>query len=102
MRAEALGRAGLWRYQRDTGRAQPPARRPCAAYFRGAFGGVEAGPMHAEKGLLSAEIDVARARASRRKFDVAGHYARPDIFTLSVNRAAQPPVRFGPDDTSGA
>ncbi|MDW4548329.1 carbon-nitrogen hydrolase family protein [Defluviimonas sp. D31] len=66
------------------------------------FGGVEAGPMHAEKGLLSAEIDVARARASRRKFDVAGHYARPDIFTLSVNRAAQPPVRFGPDDTGGA
>ena len=58
------------------------------------FGGVEAGPMHREKGLLLAEIDPAEARASRRKFDVAGHYARPDVFSLSVNRAAQPPATF--------
>lgn len=58
------------------------------------FGGVEAGPMHREKGLLLAEIDPADARASRRKFDVAGHYARPDVFSLRVNRAAQPPATF--------
>lgn len=58
------------------------------------FGGMAAGPMHAEKGMLSAEIDVVAARASRRKFDVAGHYARPDIFTLNVNRAPQRPVTF--------
>ncbi|NDW52418.1 carbon-nitrogen hydrolase family protein [Aliiroseovarius sp. PrR006] len=58
------------------------------------FGGVMAGPMHREKGLLLAEIDPAEARASRRKFDVAGHYARPDVFSLSVNRAAQPPATF--------
>ncbi len=59
------------------------------------FGGILAGPMHQEKGLLVAEIDVAEARASRRKFDVAGHYARPDVFTLTVNRTAQVPVQFG-------
>ncbi len=58
------------------------------------FGGVLAGPMRKEKGLLIAEIDVADARASRRKFDVAGHYARPDVFTLNVNRAVQSPVAF--------
>ncbi|WP_298558200.1 carbon-nitrogen hydrolase family protein [uncultured Aliiroseovarius sp.] len=58
------------------------------------FGGITAGPMHREKGLLLAEIDPAEARASRRKFDVAGHYARPDVFNLSVNRAAQPPATF--------
>lgn len=58
------------------------------------FGGGEAGPMHREKGLLLAEIDPDEARASRRKFDVAGHYARPDVFSLSVNRAAQPPATF--------
>ena len=50
------------------------------------FGGVAAGPMHREKGLLVAEIDVEAARASRRKFDVSGHYARPDVFKLTVNR----------------
>jgi nitrilase len=59
------------------------------------FGGIHAGPMHKEKGLLFAEIDVSAARSSRRKFDVSGHYARPDVFSLSVNRAAQPPVTFG-------
>jgi len=58
------------------------------------FGGVHAGPMHREKGLLTADIDVTAAKASRRKFDAAGHYARPDVFTLEVNRAAQRPVRF--------
>lgn len=58
------------------------------------FGGVFAGPMHKEKGLLYADIDVAEARASRRKFDVSGHYARPDVFSLNVNRAKQPPVSF--------
>lgn len=58
------------------------------------FGGVLAGPMHREKGLLMSEIDVSAARASRRKFDVSGHYARPDVFKLSVNRAAMQPVTF--------
>ncbi len=58
------------------------------------FGGVHAGPMRREKGLLTAEIDPGAARASRRKFDVSGHYARPDIFTLTVDRRPQSPVAF--------
>ncbi len=58
------------------------------------FGGIAAGPMHREKGLLIAEMDVATVQASRRKFDASGHYARPDVFTLSVNRARQVPVTF--------
>jgi nitrilase len=47
-----------------------------------------------EKGLLFAEIDVQAASASRRKFDASGHYARPDVFTLSVNRQHQKAVKF--------
>lgn len=58
------------------------------------FGGVHAGPMHQEKGMLYAEIDTDAARASRRKFDASGHYARPDVFTLNVNRKKQSPVTF--------
>ncbi|MCP4386136.1 MAG: carbon-nitrogen hydrolase family protein [Hyphomicrobiales bacterium] len=58
------------------------------------FGGVHAGPMHREKGILFADIDVEAARSSRRKFDASGHYARPDIFTLNVNRKKQRPVIF--------
>lgn len=58
------------------------------------FGGIVAGPMHKEKGLLVTEIDVAAARASRRKFDASGHYSRPDVFSLSVDRSQKNPVTF--------
>ena len=58
------------------------------------FGGVAAGPMHQEKGLLITDIDVAESRASRRKFDASGHYARPDVFQLTVNRSVMKPVNF--------
>lgn len=58
------------------------------------FSGIAAGPMHEEKGFLFADVDVSAVRASRRKFDVTGHYARPDVFTLNVNRARQTPVTF--------
>lgn len=58
------------------------------------FGGIIAGPMHREKGLLIAEIDITMVHAARRKFDATGHYARPDVFRLSVNRAAMRPVSF--------
>ncbi|TLF51719.1 hypothetical protein FEI13_07160 [Halomonas urmiana] len=57
-------------------------------------GEVVAGPLNREKGILYAEIDVEAARRARRSLDVCGHYARPDIFSLSVSRAPQPPVVF--------
>ena len=58
------------------------------------FGGIVAGPMHREKGILIAEIDITMVQAARRKFDATGHYARPDVFSLSVNRAVMRPVSF--------
>ncbi len=58
------------------------------------FGGRVAGPMHEEKGFLLADIDPSAARASRRKFDASGHYARPDVFNLTVNRSAVQSATF--------
>lgn len=57
-------------------------------------GEIVAGPMHREKGLLYAEIDANRSASAKRALDVAGHYARPDIFELSVNTQAQSPTKF--------
>ena len=57
-------------------------------------GGPIAGPLHQKQEALYADIDAGKAPASRRSLDVTGHYARPDIFTLSVNRVAMPPVTF--------
>jgi nitrilase len=57
-------------------------------------GSIAAGPLKREKGILYADIDVEAARRARRSLDVCGHYARPDIFSLSVNRKALQPVDF--------
>jgi nitrilase len=53
-----------------------------------------AGPLHEQQGILYAEVDPARAASARRTFDVAGHYARPDLFTLHVNRRRQSPIEL--------
>jgi len=57
-------------------------------------GAIAAGPHTREKSILYAEIDVDAARRARRSLDVCGHYARPDIFSLSVNRKPLEPVVF--------
>lgn len=58
------------------------------------FGGVLSGPLHQEKGILYADINLEDARNSRKALDVAGHYSRPDIFHLEVDCSSKPPVRF--------
>jgi nitrilase len=55
---------------------------------------VVAGPLHNEKRLLYADIEVEAARRSRKTLDVAGHYGRPDIFHLEIDRRSMPPVSF--------
>ena len=58
------------------------------------FGGVHSGPLHQDKGILYADINVEDARSSRKALDVAGHYGRPDVFHLDVDRSSKPPIRF--------
>jgi nitrilase len=57
-------------------------------------GELVAGPLHQQQGILYAEIVAAQAALARRTFDVAGHYARPDLFTLRVDRHPQTPIEF--------
>jgi len=49
-------------------------------------GQVIAGPLSEEEGLVTAEVNLAENTAARRVFDVAGHYARPDVFDFFVRR----------------
>jgi nitrilase len=58
------------------------------------FGGPIAGPLNRRQEILYAEIDPQRAARARRSLDVSGHYARPDIFSLAVDRSVMPPVEF--------
>jgi nitrilase len=57
-------------------------------------GEVTAGPLRNEQGLLFADIDVDNVGVARRTLDIVGHYARPDILQLLVNRQPQSPVVF--------
>jgi len=45
-----------------------------------------AGPVKMKEEILYADIDFKQIISSKRMFDVAGHYARPDVFKFSVNR----------------
>ncbi|MBQ2648728.1 MAG: carbon-nitrogen hydrolase family protein [Achromobacter sp.] len=60
----------------------------------GPLGDVLAGPLHGQTGLLTATIDVDELVRARYDFDVVGHYARPDVFTLEVDERARQTVRF--------
>ncbi|MGH8976451.1 MAG: carbon-nitrogen hydrolase family protein [Acidimicrobiia bacterium] len=50
------------------------------------YGKVLAGPITETERILYADVDIETVRQSRRQFDVVGHYARPDVFELRVNR----------------
>ena len=56
-----------------------------AARFSGPDGAYLAGPLYDEEGILYAELDPARLAEERQRFDPAGHYHRPDVFSLSVS-----------------
>ena len=47
-----------------------------------------AGPMGAEEGILYAECNLDLGIQMKLRHDFAGHYNRPDIFQVHVNRAA--------------
>ena len=57
-------------------------------------GGVMAGPLHREQTILYASIDPEASREARKSLDVAGHYGRPDVFRLEVDRGQRVPVGF--------
>jgi nitrilase len=58
------------------------------------FGTVLAGPAFDSEALLIADIAIHDTVRGKFDLDVAGHYARPDVFQLTVNEADTPAVRF--------
>nr|BFD42213.1 nitrilase [Pseudomonas sp. FFPRI_1] len=74
-----------------------PAERPLIAggsVIVGPMGDVLAGPLVGRAGLISAQIDTDDLVRARYDYDVVGHYARPDVFELSVDQRPRPGVRF--------
>jgi len=53
-------------------------------------GKVVAGPLEGEEGILYAEVESHQLVGPRWQLDIAGHYARPDIYELRVHREVRP------------
>ncbi len=57
-------------------------------------GEIVAGPMREQAGILYCDIDHEKVGIAKRALDITGHYSRPDIFQLHVNKKPQSPVVF--------
>ena len=51
-------------------------------------------PVADEERIVIATIEHQRVREERQNFDPTGHYGRPDVLQLVVNRARQASVVF--------
>jgi nitrilase len=49
------------------------------------LGKVLAGPLRDKEGILYANLDMSEIVRGKMDFDVVGHYARPDVFQLTIN-----------------
>ncbi len=63
-------------------------------------GDLLAGPLLEAEGFVCAEIQPARALSAKFLLDVAGHYARPDIFQLTVDQRAHPLIEAAEHSSS--
>ncbi len=59
-------------------------------------GEILAGPLVETEGLVIATIDTARVAQARGMFDAVGHYGRPDVLSLHVDRRPQQSVTLSP------
>ncbi len=60
-------------------------------------GEIIAGPIDGE-GILYADGSLDVVRAAKAACDIAGHYARPDIFRFEIDDSIRPAVRFAGDE----
>jgi nitrilase len=68
------------------------------------FGNFLAGPVFDREEILLAEIDPSQIIRGKYDLDVVGHYARPDIFQLTVDESPKRPVtvhRSAPPQAAG-
>ena len=61
------------------------------------LGQVLAGPLRHAEGILTAELDLKEIARGKFDLDVVGHYARPDVFQLSVDERPKNSVEFVDD-----
>lgn len=64
----------------------------------GPLGEEIAGPLYGREDILRADLELAAIPRARFDFDPTGHYARPDVFQLTVDERARPAARVASVD----
>lgn len=75
--ADLAGYADLERQPEEMCRGGSAILSPLGAYIQG--------PLYHQEGILYADLELNQIEEARFDFDVTGHYARPDVFTLIVD-----------------
>jgi nitrilase len=86
-------------YPKDLPGAEELAKQPEVMCRGGSvilspLGEVLAGPLWDKEGILYAELDPGDVSRAKLDFDAVGHYARPDVFLLTVDERPKAPVRY--------
>ncbi|MGD0773865.1 MAG: carbon-nitrogen hydrolase family protein [Candidatus Solibacter sp.] len=92
LRREDIGSAPAWRAPVTS--AAPPVLADGGSCLAGPNGEWIIPPAPPEEALLTATVDFRRVLEERQNFDPAGHYARPDVTRLHVDRRRQGVVEF--------
>jgi nitrilase len=87
MRREDIGNSSGWR--EIVAAASPDILANGGSCIASPHGQWLLAPSGPEEGLLVTTIDRRRVLEERHNFDPSGHYSRPDITTLEVNRKRQ-------------
>lgn len=64
-------------------------------------GRIVAGPANEIETILYADVQQEQLIGPRWQLDIAGHYARPDVFELRVHRRPTPAIQIVDDDDDG-
>jgi nitrilase len=87
MQPSDIGDSTAWR--RDMAAQAPSLLANGGSCLAGPDGEWVIAPAGAEETLLTATIDFRRVLQERQNFDPAGHYARPDVTRLEIDRRRQ-------------